>query len=137
VKVMSRKVVDANTLKEGRYLLAGDEPCKILSIEHSKSGKHGHAKLRILAVGLFDGSKRSLVFPISTKVDVPMIDKKTGIVSAIMGNTLSVMDMESYNTLEMDMPQDEELKSKIVEGIQIEYWTIMDRIKIERVKTKE
>ena len=134
---MSKKVVEVNTLKEGRYIMAGDEPCKILSIEHSKAGKHGHAKLRMLVVGLFDGSKRSLVYPVGTKVDVPMIDKKTGIVSAIMGNTLSVMDMETYNTMEMDMPQDEELKSKIKEGLQIEYWTIMDRIKIERVKAKE
>lgn len=117
--------------------MAGDEPCKILSIEHSKAGKHGHAKLRMLVVGLFDGSKRSVVYPVGTKVDVPMIDKKTGIVSAIMGNTLSVMDMETYNTMEMDMPQDEELKSKIKEGLQIEYWSIMDKIKIERVKAKE
>ena len=134
---MSKKVVDANTLKVGRYILVGDEPCKILSIDHSKGGKHGHAKLRIVAKGLFDENNRSIMFPVSTKIDVPIIDKKSAIVSAIMGNTLSVMDLESYNTFELDMPKDEEIKSKIEEGVQIEYWSIMDKIKIERVKPKE
>ncbi|NVM52758.1 MAG: translation initiation factor IF-5A [Candidatus Helarchaeota archaeon] len=133
---MSKKMVDAGTLKVNRYLLVGDEPCKILSLDHSKSGKHGHAKIRLTVVGLFDGSKRSVVFPANNKVDVPIIEKKTAMVSAIMGDTLSVMDMEDYNTFEINMPEDEKLKSKIQEGIQIEYWVIMDRIKVERVKSK-
>lgn len=132
---MSKKMVDAGTLKVNRYILLNDEPCKIISLEHSKSGKYGHAKIRIVAVGLFDNSKRSAVFPANSKVDVPIIEKKTGMVSAIMGNTISVMDMSDYNTFELDMPEDEELKSKIQEGVQIEYWVIMDRIKIERVKS--
>lgn len=135
---MSKKVVEASTLKVGRYFLANDtEPCKIITMDHSKAGKHGHAKLRILAVSLFDGSKKSIIFPVNTKVSVPMIDKKTGIVSAVMGNTLSVMDMADYNTIELNMPEEEELKSKIKEGVQVEYWVIMDRVKIERVKGKE
>ena len=133
---MTKKMVDAGTLKVNRYLLVDDEPCRILTLDHSKSGKHGHAKLRLTVVGLFDNSKRSIVFPANSKVDVPMIEKKTAMVSAIMGNSLSVMDMADYNTFEIDMPEDEELKSKIQEGVQIEYWVIMDRIKIERVKSK-
>jgi len=133
---MSKKIAEAGSLKANRYVIINDEPCKIISVEHSKSGKHGHAKMRILCVGLFDGSKRSAVFPANTKVEVPMIEKKTAMVSAIMGNTLSVMDMSDYNTFEIDMPQEEELKSKITEGVQIEYWVIMDKIKIERVKPK-
>ena len=134
-RAMSKKMVDAGTLKVNRYILLNDEPCKILSLDHSKAGKHGHAKIRIMAVGLFDKSKRSAVFPANAKVDVPLIEKKTGMVSAIMGNTLSVMDMADYNTMELDMPEDEELAAKIQEGVQIEYWVIMDRIKIERVKS--
>ncbi|MFX1296621.1 MAG: translation initiation factor IF-5A [Promethearchaeota archaeon] len=132
---MSKKLVDAGSLKVNRYILLNNEPCKILSVDHSKSGKHGHAKIRIMVVGLFDKSKRSAVFPANAKVDVPIIEKKVGMVSAIMGNTLSIMDMTDYNTMEIDMPEDEDLKSKIQEGVQIEYWVIMDRIKIERVKS--
>jgi len=133
---MSKKMVDAGTLKVNRYILLDDEPYKIVSLDHSKSGKHGHAKIRIVAMGVIDTSKKkSAVFPASTKVDVPIIEKKTGMVSAIMGDTLSVMDMDDYNTLEINMPDDEELKAKIAEGISVEYWIIMDKIKIERVKS--
>jgi translation initiation factor 5A len=133
---MSKKMVDAGTLKVNRYILLDDIPYKIVSLDHSKSGKHGHAKIRIVAMGVLDKSKKkSAVFPANTKVDVPLIEKKTGMVSAIMGNTISVMDMTDYNTFELDMPEDEELRSKIQDGVQIEYWIIMDNIKIERVKS--
>ncbi len=134
---MSKKMVDAGTLKVNRYILLDDEPYKIISLDHSKAGKHGHAKIRIMAQGIIDqNKKKSAVFPANTKVDVPIIEKKTAMVSAIMGDTLSVMDMDDYNTLEINMPDDENMKSKIVEGVQIEYWIIMDKIKIERVKSK-
>ncbi|NVM29843.1 MAG: translation initiation factor IF-5A [Candidatus Helarchaeota archaeon] len=134
---MSKKMVDAGTLKVNRYILLDNVPYKITSLDHSKSGKHGHAKIRIVATGVIDPTKKkSAVFPANTKVDVPIIEKKTAMVSAVMGDTLSVMDMEDYNTFEINMPEDEELKAKIQEGIQIEYWIIMDRIKIERVKSK-
>ncbi|MHA1132098.1 MAG: translation initiation factor IF-5A [Candidatus Helarchaeota archaeon] len=133
---MSKKMVDAGTLKVNRYILLDDEPYKIISLDHSKSGKHGHAKIRIMAQGIIDPTKKkSAVFPANSKVDVPVINKKTGMISAIMGNTLSVMDMSDYNTIELNMPDDEELRGKIQEGAQIEYWIIMDRIKIERVKS--
>jgi len=129
-------MVDAGTLKVNRYILLDDEPYKIISLDHSKSGKHGHAKIRIMAQGIIDPTKKkSAVFPANSKVDVPVINKKTGMISAIMGNTLSVMDMSDYNTIELNMPDDEELRGKIQEGAQIEYWIIMDRIKIERVKS--
>ena len=110
---MSKKMVDAGTLKVNRYLLVGDEPCKILTLDHSKSGKHGHAKIRLTVVGLFDGSKRSVVFPANSKVDVPMIEKKTANVLAIMGDTLSIMDMDDYNTLEINIEERDNILKRI------------------------
>ncbi|HEY6237795.1 MAG TPA: translation initiation factor IF-5A, partial [Thermoplasmata archaeon] len=67
---------EVRELKEGRYILIDEEPCRILSIQTSKPGKHGEAKSRIDAVGLFDGSKRSVVYPVKHKVQVPMIGKR-------------------------------------------------------------
>ena len=69
-----------------------------------------------------------------TKVETPIIDKRTAIVNSIMGDTLSLMDMETYNTFELEMPKNEELKSKIKEGVQVEYWNIVGRYHIEKVK---
>ena len=51
---MSTKVVEIKTLKVGKYIVLGGEACKIISYTTSSPGKHGAAKARIEAVGIFD-----------------------------------------------------------------------------------
>ena len=131
---MSKKMTDAGSLKVGKYMIVNDEPCKIVSIEKSKTGKHGHAKVRITAIGAFDGSKRSLVFPSDTSVEVPLIDKRSGQVISVGDRSVTVMDLESYETLEMALPDEAEFKSKVESGAQVEYWDMLGRKKITRVK---
>ena len=57
-------------------MLIDDSPCKIVDITMSKTGKHGEAKGRIVAIGGFDGQKHSVVYPVKHKIKVPMIVKK-------------------------------------------------------------
>ena len=111
-----------------------DEPCRIVSVDVSKSGKHGHAKVRVVCVGLFDGNKRSLTFPSHTNVEVPIIDKSTGIITSITPDSVQLMDNNTYETFELDLPTDEQLKSKLVEGATAEYWTILNKKRIMNVK---
>ena len=132
---MSHKVIEAGSLKVGRYLVIDEEPCKVVSIEKSKTGKHGHAKARIVAVGVFDGTKRSVVYPSDFKVDSPVIDKRVAQVNYITDATppvLGLMDMESYESFEMPMPDSKEVEGKIDQGIQVEYWIVLGRRKIIR-----
>jgi translation initiation factor 5A len=132
---MSHKVVEAGSLKVGRYLIIEDEAYRVVSIEKSKSGKHGHAKARITAVGVFDGSKKSIVLPTDTKVDSPVIDKRVAQVNFITDATppvLGLMDMESYESFEEPMPSEEDFEGKVEQGIQIEYWIVMGRKKLIR-----
>lgn len=132
---MSHKVVEASSLKMGRYLVIDDEPCKVVSIEKSKSGKHGHAKARIVAVGIFDGVKRSIVLPGDAKVDSPIIDKRVAQINYITDATppqLGLMDMQSYVSFEMPMPDKDDFEGKIEQGIQIEYWEVLGRRKLIR-----
>ncbi|MHA1695030.1 MAG: translation initiation factor IF-5A [Candidatus Helarchaeota archaeon] len=131
---MSKNIVEAGSLKPGKYILINNDPFKIISAEKSKPGKHGSARVRFVAVNLYTNKKTSLNFPVDTKVEVPIIDKRTAMVNSIMGDTISLMDMESYNTFELEMPTDEEIKSKIKEGVQVEYWDIVGRYHIEKVK---
>src|SRR5216117_3696095 len=72
---MSWEQAEIRELKVNRYIVVDDEPCRILSIQTSKPGKHGEAKARLEVVGLFDGQKRSVVHPVTHKVRIPMIDK--------------------------------------------------------------
>jgi translation initiation factor 5A len=134
---MSIKIIEAGSLKIGRYILIDEEPCRIVSVEKSKSGKHGHAKVRIVAVGFFDGVKRSIVLPSDAKVQSPIIDKRVAQINYITDATppmLGLMDMENYDSFEMPSPDDDAIEGKIEQGAQVEYWIVMERRKIVRVR---
>jgi translation initiation factor 5A len=122
---------EVRNLRVNGYLIIDDEPCKILSISTSKPGKHGEAKSRIEAVGLFDRQKRSIVHPVKHKVGVPMIDKRQGQVITASGDTAQVMDLETYETF--DMVVDEEFQGKLEPGKEINYMIALERMKITRV----
>ena len=103
---MSKKVVEVKTLKVGKYVILDGEASKITSIQTSSPGKHGAAKARVEAVGIFDNQKRSLVKPVDSKIDIPMIDKRAAQVLAIMGSDVQLMDMEDYDTFEVPIPDE-------------------------------
>ncbi|RAP47903.1 MAG: translation initiation factor IF-5A [Methanosphaera sp. rholeuAM74] len=129
---MATKVVEIKTLKQGKYLVLDGEASKITSISTSSPGKHGAAKARIEAVGLFDNQKRSLVKPVNAKVDIPIIDKRVGQVLALMGTEVQLMDLETYETVELPIPDD--LKDELTEGKEVEYIEALGNMKIMRTK---
>lgn len=129
---MSTKVVELKTVKVGKYIVLGGEASKVTSLTTSSPGKHGAAKARLEAVGIFDGQKRSLVKPVDTKVEVPILDKRLGQVLAILGDQVQLMDMETYETFELPIP--DELKAEIVEGEGVEYIVALGNMKIMRTK---
>ncbi len=127
---MSWQEQEVRELKENKYILIDEEPCRIVEITTSKPGKHGEAKARIVAIGVFDNQKRSVIFPTKHKVKVPIIEKKTGQVLSIQGNEALVMDMETFEQFNIAIP--EEFKDKIKSGAEIEYWESMGKRKIMR-----
>ena len=120
-------------LQPGRYVVIDEEPCKVLDVTTSVSGKHGGAKARLEAVGLFDNKRRSVVKPADAEMEVPIIEKKIGQVVAIMGNNAQIMDMTDYETFELAIP--EELKDKIAQGKEVSYWIIMGRKMLMEVRS--
>jgi len=128
------KVVELGELKEGSWLMIDGEPCQIVEISHSKPGKHGSAKARVVGMGLFDGSKHTLLSPVDAKVEVPMIEKRTAQVLALIGGNAQIMDLETYEVFEIPLPRDQDLKSSIVQGVTVEYWRVGGRQKIMRIK---
>ena len=122
---------EVRELKEGRYMVIDDEPCKIVSISTSKPGKHGEAKARIEAIGIFDGNKKSVVYPVRHKVQVPLIDKRQAQIVAIMGAEVQLMDLETYEMFHLPITDD--VKDDLKPGSEILYLVAMDRKKITRV----
>jgi translation initiation factor 5A len=128
---MVTEQAEVRELKEGRYMVIDNEPCKILSISTSKPGKHGEAKARIEAVGIFDGNKKSVVYPVKHKIQVPLIDKRQAQVVAIMGAEVQLMDLETYEMFHLPITDD--VKNDLKPGTDIMYIVAMDRKKITRV----
>lgn len=128
------KPVDIGSLRVGSYVIVDDEPCRIVDLTKSKPGKHGSAKARIVAIGVFDGAKRSFVKPVSAQVEVPIIDKRSGQVIAMLPSAVQVMDLETYEVFEASFPEDESLRSRLYSGVQVEYWRILGRTRIMRAK---
>ncbi len=128
------KPMDVGALRVGSYIIIDDAPCKIVSYTKSKPGKHGSAKARIVAISVFDETKKTIVKPVSAQVDVPLIEKKTGQVIALLPSAVQLMDLETYEMTEAPYPEDEELKSKLESGVEVEYWQILGRTRITRTK---
>jgi translation initiation factor 5A len=126
-----KELAEVRTLRVNRYVIIDDEPCKIMSISTSKPGKHGESKARIEAIGIFDGQKRSIVHPVKHKVHVPMIDKRNAQVLALMGDNVQLMDLETYETFEMPIPN--EYKGQLGPGKEINYLQALGKKKITRV----
>ncbi|KPV61516.1 MAG: Translation initiation factor 5A [Candidatus Bathyarchaeota archaeon BA1] len=127
------KPVELGALKVGSFVLIEDEPCRIVDYAKSKPGKHGSAKARVVAIGVFDGVKRSFVKPVDSQVEVPIIEKRTGQILALLPTSVQVMDLETYEVFEAPLPE-EEIKSRLASGVEVEYWRILDRTKIMRAK---
>ena len=136
------KPVAIGTLSKGNYVVIEGSPCKVVDVQVSRPGKHGHAKVRLTGGGLIDGKKRIIVAPGHDHVDVPIVEKKTAQVLSLSqgqdteGNPkkiANVMDSITYETFDMDVPK--ELEGEVVEGVSVVYWEIMDSKVIKQVKT--
>jgi len=128
---MARKIVEVRTLKVGKYVMIDGEPCKIVSYTTSSPGKHGAAKARVEAIGIFDGQRRSFILPVDSKVETPVVERKSGQVLAVMGDTIQVMDLGDYSTFEMEKPDLDGLAN----GVEIEYTEFEGRRLADRVKS--
>lgn len=124
-----KQQVEVKELKEGKYVVVDDEPCVIKGISKSKPGKHGSAKARIEAIGIFDGQKRSIISSVSAKTYVPIVERKSAQVLSVTGDVAQLMDMEDYSTFELSIP--EQFKDRVVEGADITYITAMGKMKID------
>ena len=113
-----KKFVSAGGLREGSYVLIEGEPCQIKSTEKSKPGKHGAAKVRVTAMGIFRDVKKTLLKPVDSDEEVPIIEKGDAQVVAVMGDRIQIMDIKDYTTHEIEKPKD---IAGLVGGSEIQY----------------
>jgi translation initiation factor 5A len=127
-----KQVANISRLKAGGLILIDDVPCKIEKLQASTSGKHGHAKIRVDAISLLDGKRRSMVKPSGENVDVPMLNKLTAQVLAVNGDTAQLMDTTSFEMFDLPIPA--EMKGKLEVGGETMYYEIMGVKTLEQLK---
>jgi translation initiation factor 5A len=125
---MAFKLINGNEAKPGASIIVDGAPCIVKSQDISKTGKHGHMKCRIEAMGIIDGKKRVFVIGGHDHIEVPLIEKKKAQVLSIVGDKVSVMDLESFETMEVSKDPEVEVE----EGGQVEYWKIGEEKIIKR-----
>jgi len=128
------KQVDLGSIKVGSYVMVDNEPCRIVDYSKSKPGKHGSAKARVVAIGVFDGVKRSFVKPVDSNVEVPLIEKRSGQVISLQPSAVQLMDLETFDVFDAPYPEEADLKARLANGMEVEYWRILGRTKIMRTK---
>ncbi len=116
------KLINATEAKVGTNIVVNGVACVVKKMDVSKTGKHGHAKVRIEAVGILDGQKKIFVVPGHERLEVPLVEKKKAQVLSLGENNASIMDLESFETIEVNIPED--LKGEIEENSNVEYWDV-------------
>ena len=118
-------------LKEGKYVMIDDSPCKVVNIEVSAPGKHGAAKMRVTAIGIFDGTKRTLLKPSDAGIQIPIIERKRGQIITISGTTAQIMDLTTFENFDLEIPED--LRAAAEPGKEVEIMDTMGRKMMMRV----
>ena len=118
------RLIDATGAKIGTTIMIEEQPCTVRSNDISKTGKHGASKCRIEAIEIITGKKKVIAVPGHERFEVPIIEKKRAQVLTVSENTASIMDLESYETIDVLIPKElkEELTEELKSGDQVEYW---------------
>ncbi len=128
-----RKFVGTSSLKKGSYIIVDGVASTVSDISISRPGKHGHAKANIMAIGIIDGKKRNMVTG-DHEVEAPVIGKKNAQVLSVSGTMANVMDSESYETFDLEIP--EELQDQVGEGATVVYWEILEDRVMKSIKNE-
>ena len=126
------KLTEIKKCNPGSFVIIDDEPSTVTDLKISKTGKHGDAKARLEAVGIFDGQKRVIVKPADHMIKVPIIEKRNAQVLAISGDIAQVMDLDDFSTYEVKIP--EEFKNNISEGREVLIWKFGNKRIIKSLK---
>jgi len=68
--------LQCSALRKNGYVLMKGHPCKIVDMSTSKTGKHGHAKVNMVGIDIFDGKKYEDMSPSTHNMEVPNVKRK-------------------------------------------------------------
>lgn len=99
--------MQCSALRKNGFVMIKGRPCKIVEMSTSKTGKHGHAKVHMVALDIFTGKKYEDICPSTHNMDVPNVKRKDYQLLSVDDGFLSMMDDGGEQREDLKMPEGE------------------------------
>ncbi|RYO75485.1 hypothetical protein DL766_002572 [Monosporascus sp. MC13-8B] len=100
--------MQCSALRKNGFVVIKNRPCKIVDMSTSKTGKHGHAKVHLVALDIFTGKKLEDLCPSTHNMDVPNVSRREYQLLDISDDGfLSLMDDDGDTKDDVKMPEGE------------------------------
>ncbi|WWC67575.1 eukaryotic translation initiation factor 5A [Kwoniella pini CBS 10737] len=99
--------MQCSALRKNGHVVIKGRPCKIIDMSTSKTGKHGHAKVHLVATDIFTGKKLEDISPSTHNMDVPNVRRQEYQLLDIQDEFLNLMDGDGNSKDDVKVPDSE------------------------------
>ena len=114
--------MEAGQIRKGGHIMIKGNPCKVIDVSTSKTGKHGHAKCKFVAIDIFTGAKKEDMQPSSHNSEVPNVSRKEySLLDIDDEGFLSLMADDGSTKDDLKLPAGSDDSNKLAEDIEKEF----------------